>query len=127
MHDRLRNLRPYSADDALGAHQPRCRDGLQQMLRHKRVHRGNTRDVDNCELGIGRDNRLQQVFHHNLRPRAIERADDRQCKDSIPKLHNRRRKLEQFLLLARDQFLSCSQKGFRGQQGQSVKQLRCCP
>ena len=35
MDDRLRDLRPDAADDAVGAHQPRRRDGLQQMLRHR--------------------------------------------------------------------------------------------
>ena len=44
--DRLRDLRPDAADDAVGAHQPRRRDRLQQVLRDQRVDRRHAGDVD---------------------------------------------------------------------------------
>ena len=50
MHDRLRDLRPDAADDAVGAHQPRRRHGLQQMLRDQRVDRRHAGDVDDRDL-----------------------------------------------------------------------------
>ena len=43
--------------------------------------------------------RLQQVLHHDLRARAVERADQRQREDAVPELHDRRRQLEHLLLL----------------------------
>ena len=49
---------------------------------------------------------LQQALHHDLRARAVERADERQREDAVPQLHHRRRQLEQLLLLARDHFFA---------------------
>ena len=46
VHDRLRDLRTDAADDAVGAHQPRGGDRLEQVLRDERVHRRHAGDVD---------------------------------------------------------------------------------
>ena len=50
--------------------------------------------------------RLQQVFHHNLRALAVERADQRQREDAVPQLDDRRRKLGDFPLLAGDELFA---------------------
>ena len=60
MDDGLRDLRPYSADDAIGAHEPRGRNGFQQMLRHQSIHGRNTGDVDNGDVRTGLDDGFQQ-------------------------------------------------------------------
>ena len=60
MDDRLRDLRPDAADDAVRAHQPGGRDRLQQMLRDQRVHGRHAGDVDDRDLGAGLDDPLQQ-------------------------------------------------------------------
>ena len=104
--DGLRDLRPDAADDAVGAHQPGGRDRLDQMLRHQRVDGRHAGDVDDGDLGAGVDDALQQVLHHHLRARAVERADQRQREDAVPELDDRRRQLQQFLLLARDDLLA---------------------
>ena len=52
--------------------------------------------------GAGVDDLLQQVLHHDLRARAVERADQRQREDVVPELDDGRGQLEQLLLLARD-------------------------
>ena len=104
--DRLRDLRPDAADDALGAHQARRRDGLQEMLRHQRVDGRHAGDVDDRDAGAGVDDLLEQALHHDLRPRAVERADQRQREDAVPELDDRRRELQHLLLLARDQLLA---------------------
>ena len=51
----LRDLRPDAADDALGAHQPRGGDGLEQVLRDQRVDRRHAGDVDDRDAGAGLD------------------------------------------------------------------------
>ena len=56
--------------------------------------------------GAGLDDPLQQALHHDLRARAVERADQRQREDAVPELHHRRRQLEHLLLLARDHLLA---------------------
>ena len=47
----------------------------------------------------GLDDALQQALHHDLRAGAVERADQRQREDAVPQLDDRRRKLQQLLLL----------------------------
>ena len=54
----------------------------------------------------GLDDPLQQGLHHDLRARAVERADQRQREDAVPELDHRRRQLEHLLLLARDDLLA---------------------
>src|SRR5579862_2782022 len=44
MHDRLRDLGPDAADDAVRTHQAQCRHGLQKMLRDERIDRRYPRD-----------------------------------------------------------------------------------
>ena len=53
-------------------------------------------------LGAGLDDALQQALHHDLRARAVERADQRQREDAVPQLDDRRGQLEHLLLLAAD-------------------------
>ncbi len=106
MHDGLRDLRANAADDAVRAHQARGGDRLQQMLRDQRVDRRHAGDVDDRDGRAGADDGLQQALHHHLRAGAIERADERQCKDARPQLDDRRRQLQQLLLLAVDDFFA---------------------
>ena len=50
--------------------------------------------------GAGVDDLLQQALHHDLRARAVERADQREREDAVPQLDHRRRQLQHLLLLA---------------------------
>ena len=75
MDDRLRNLRPDSADHAIGAHQARRRHGFQKVLGHQRIYNRHAGDIDNGEIGAGLHDRFEQILHHDLRPRAVQRAD----------------------------------------------------
>ena len=52
--DGLRDLRADAADDAVGAHQARRGDRLQQVLRHQRVDGRHAGDVDDGDLRAGR-------------------------------------------------------------------------
>ncbi len=52
MNDGLRNLRAHAADDAVRAHQPRCGDRFQQMLRHQRIHGGHARNIDDRDARV---------------------------------------------------------------------------
>jgi hypothetical protein len=51
MDNGLRDLRPDSANDAIGPHEARRGHGLQQMLGDQRIHGGNARDVDHRNIG----------------------------------------------------------------------------
>src|SRR5512146_2534487 len=75
MDDRLCDLRSDAADNAIRSHQPRSGHGLDEMLRDEGIHRGHARDVNNCHLGTGLDDLLQQRFHDDLRSGAIQSAD----------------------------------------------------
>ena len=77
MNDGLRDLRPDAADDAVGPHQPRRRNGLQQVLRRQRIDGRHAGDIDDGDFGAVIDDVLKKVFHHDLRARAVERSDDR--------------------------------------------------
>ncbi len=84
MDDGLRDLGPDTADDAIGAHEPRRRHGLEQMLRHQRVDGRHAGDVDDRDLRARGDDRLQEIFHYDLRAIAIERPDQRQRENLVP-------------------------------------------
>src|SRR4051812_715343 len=102
VHDGLRDLRADAADDAFGAHQADGADGLQQVLGHECVHRGDAGDVDDGQVGAGFDDALQQRLHDELRAGGIQRADHGHGEDAFPELDHRRGELQQFLLLALD-------------------------
>src|SRR5262249_29205683 len=104
--DGLRDLRPDAADDALRAHEPGRGHGLQQMLGHQGVDGRHAGDVDDRDARAGVDDLLEQGLHHDLRPCAVERADERQGEDTVPQLDHRCRQLEHLLLLARDDLLA---------------------
>ena len=65
--------------------------------------------------------RFQQVLHHDLRARAVQRSDQRQRQDVLPELHHRSGKLQQFLLLARDHVFARLLIHFRGQQSECIQ------
>ena len=77
MDDRLSDLRPYAADDALGSHQASGRNRLQEMLCRKRVHRGHPGEVEKRELRTRLNDSLEKTLHDRLRSARIQRADDR--------------------------------------------------
>ena len=108
MHDGLRDLRADAADDAVGAHQPGRRHGLEEMLGHQGVDGGYAGDVDDGDAAPGLDDALEQALHHDLRARAVERADEGQREDTLPELDDRRGQLEHLLLLAGDDPLAGS-------------------
>src|SRR5215471_9605335 len=89
MNDRLRDLRADAADYAIGPHQPGRGHGLEQVLRHQRVHRRHSGDVNDGYACAGLDDLLQQALHHHLRPRAVERADQRQGENALPQHDDR--------------------------------------
>ena len=72
---------------------------LSRCCADQRIDRRHAGDVDDRDLGAGLDDALQQRLHHDLRARAVERADQRQGQDAVPQLHHRRRELEHLLLL----------------------------
>ena len=106
VNDGLGNLRANAADDAIGAHQARGGDRLEQVLRHERIHRRHAGDVDDGDPRPGIDNALQQVFHHDLRARAVERADERQGQHAVPELDDGSRELHHLLLLPHDELFA---------------------
>jgi hypothetical protein len=59
--DRLRDLGPDAADDALGPHQAGRGHGLQEVLRGEGVDRRHPGDVDDGDAGAGLHDLLQQV------------------------------------------------------------------
>src|SRR5262245_11789844 len=103
---RLRDLRPDAADDALRANEPGRGHGLEEMLGHQGVDRRHPGDVDHRDGRTGVDDLLQQRLHHDLRPRAVERADEREGEDPVPQLDDRCRQLEHLLLLACDDLVA---------------------
>ncbi len=106
MHHGLGDLGPDAADQAIGAHQARRRDRLQQMLRRERIDRGHAGDVDDGDLGLAVHDRLQEIFHHHLRALAVERADQRQSENALPQFDDRGRQLGDLALLADDDFFT---------------------
>src|SRR3569833_2068278 len=122
IHEGLRNLRTNAADDAVRAHQARGSNGFQQMLRHQRIDRRHAGDIDDRNHCSGFDYFLQQTFHHHLRACAIERADQRQRQDVLPQLHHRRRKFQQFILLAQDDLLAAFLINLDREQSKPVEQ-----
>jgi len=49
--------------------------------------RGDAGNVDDRKLGARRHDLFQQAFHDVLRPRTVERADDRQGEDVFPEVN----------------------------------------
>ena len=71
----------------------------------------------------GLDDPLEQGLHDDLRAGAVERADQRQREDAVPELHDRRRELEQLLLLARDDLLAALLKDLGRVEAELVEQF----
>ena len=126
MNDGLRDLRTDAADQAIGAHQTRRGHGLQQVLRHQRIHHRDAGDIDDGEIRARLDDRFQQILHHHLRSRAVQRSDQRQRQNVLPQPHHGSGKLQQFLLLARDHIFARLLECFRGEQPEFVDQSVAC-
>ena len=75
----------------------------------------------------GAHDRLQQAFHHHLRARAVERADERQREDAVPQLHDGRRELQQLLLLAGDHLFAALLEHLGGVERELVEHRRGGP
>ncbi len=125
MHDGLGDLRADAADDAIGTHQPGRRNGLDQVLRDQRVDRRHAGNVDDGDLRFRADDPLQQIFHHDLGARAVQRADQRQRENALPQFDHWRRQLQQFLLLSPDDLLPRSLVAFEGVQPELVEKPGC--
>src|SRR5665213_349231 len=102
MNHGLGDLRTDAADDAIGAHEARRRRRFQKMLRRQGIDRRHAGNVDDGDLGAFGDDRLEQIFHHDLGPLAVERTDDRQGEDAFPQFYDRRREFQNLALLTRD-------------------------
>ena len=122
MNDGLGNLRTNAANDAVGSHETRRRDRLQQVLRYQRIDERNTGDIDDGDVRTGIDNLLQETFHDDLCPLAIQRPDQRKRQDSMPQFHHRSRKLQHVLLLARNDGFARFLIGLNRPQSQFVQQ-----
>src|SRR5271165_628132 len=127
MHHRLCDLGADSRNDAVCPHQPGSSNGLEKMLCHQCVNRRHARDVDNSKLGARIDDRLKQPFHHHTRPRAVERANERQGDNAFPYLHYGSGQLEHFLLLATDHFLTGLLVSLRGVETKLIEKKICSP
>ena len=92
-------------------------------MRGERVDGRNTGDVDDRDIRTGLYDALQQGFHHDLRSRAIERADHRQCKHAIPQRHNGRGQLEHVLLLPENEFFATLLEDFRRVEPNGIHEL----
>src|SRR6476646_4905758 len=53
MNNRLRDLRSYATDYAIGAHQANGGNRFHEMLGDKCIDRWNARNVDDCYFGTG--------------------------------------------------------------------------
>jgi hypothetical protein len=113
MNNRLSDLRTNAADDAVGAHQAGGRHGLEEMLRHQRIDSGYARNIDDGNFGAGFHNPLQQILHHHLCARAVERANQRQREDGIVQLHYRGGQFQHLFLLARDEIFAAFLETFQ--------------
>src|SRR5688500_759652 len=100
VHDRLGDLWAHAADDAVGTHESDGGHCFQQVLRDERIDRRYSGDVNDCNRRARFHDALEQTFHHDLRTRAVERADHREREDPFPELYHGGRKLEHLLLLS---------------------------
>uniref|UniRef100_A0A1I7YBM1 PE-PGRS family protein n=1 Tax=Steinernema glaseri TaxID=37863 RepID=A0A1I7YBM1_9BILA len=123
VHDGLGDLRAYTADDAVGAHQADGGHGLEQVLGHQGIDGGHTGDVDDGDFRAGVDDALQQRFHHHLGALRVQGADHRQCQYAVPQLDHRGGQLQQFFLLALDHRLAGFLEGADGVQAQGIEQF----
>ena len=58
--------------------QTRRRHRLKQVLRNQRVHSWDPGDIDDGDKRRSCNDPFEEVFHHHLRARAVEGADERQ-------------------------------------------------
>ena len=70
------------------------------MLGDQCVDGRDTGNVDNDDLRTGSDHRFQKALHDDLRPGAVQGADQRQRHDPVPQLDDRGRQFQHLLLLA---------------------------
>ncbi len=107
VHDGLRDLRPDAADDAVGAHQPRRRDRLEQVLGDQRVDGGHAGDVDDRRCARRCRRCCWSRFSITTCVRALSSVPiSGSAEDAVPQLHDRRRQLEHLLLLRGDELLA---------------------
>ena len=66
--------------------------------------------------------RCEQALHHDLRARAVERADERQRQDAVPQRDDRRRELQHLLLLTVDDGLALLLEHLRRVQAERIQQ-----
>src|SRR2546421_3261059 len=121
VHDRLCDLWPDAADDAVGAHQPRRRHRLEQVLGDQRVHGGHAGDVDDSDGGARLDDAAEQILHHHLRPRAVQRSDERQAEHALPELDDRRGQLQHLALLMDNDLLAALLVDLGGVEPEAVE------
>ena len=119
--------RADAAQDAVGAHQPRGRNRLDQVLGHQRIDGRHPGDVDNRDLGARSHDLFQQALHDDLCALAVERADQRQRQNAFPEPDHRGREFEQFLLLACDDLLAAALVQLGHIEAEPVEQSRGGP
>lgn len=84
MDDRLGDLGPDAAYDAIRAHQPCSRNRLDEILRHQRIDGRDPGNVDDRELGTRGNDPFEHVLHDSLGAGTVESADQRQYQDRVP-------------------------------------------
>src|SRR5262245_54142694 len=127
MDDCLSDLRPYAANDAVRAHQSRRRDRFQEVLRGQRVDGGNSGDIDDSNRCALINDGLKEILHHHLRALTVKCADDRKSKYPFPQSDDRRGKLCDLALLAKDHALAGFLIDLTGVKSEFVQEQRDRP
>src|SRR6266513_5159377 len=104
--ERLRDFRAEAGHDHVGAHEPRCSDRLQQVIRNLRVDRRHPRDVHDDDLRTVRAYRAKQALGDEPCALGVDDADDREQQQTLADLEYRRRELPDGLLLLPDDALA---------------------
>ena len=87
----------------------------------KRIDRWHAGDVDDGDLGLDVHDRLQQVLHHHLRSLAVQRSDQRQCKNAVPQFDDRRRQFSDLALLANDDLFAALLEHIESEKAEFVE------
>src|SRR5215218_1999511 len=118
--ERLGDLGREPRDDHARAHEARGVDGLDEVVRDRRVDRRDARDVDHDDLRAVRADAAQQLLRELARPLAVEDADDREDQEPLADLQHRRRELPDRLLLLADDALALLHEVDRQRVGDAV-------
>ena len=119
---------PDAADDAVRAHQPRRGDRLQQVLGDERVHGRHAGDVDDRDARARSRRSCWSRLSITTCVRALSSVPiSGRARTPVPQLDDRRRQLEQLLLLAGDHLLAALLVDLGRVEAELVEQQRGRP